>query len=1302
MRSSDCSLLIRWQVRRLALMSDPYQVIVVVHEARDIPGRGTSHTSDPSVRVELGPITRSHRTTTTKSGAVNAVWEQTFIFKDAFLNQRQFDVEKIAFKLQTQKLVSSDQLIGQAEVSVKHVFHRAGSSLVRTWVPLVDIKRPGQDAGFLLISVHVLTEGSVVPQLEEEARLTTSLILPPSIPQMEFYQLNVLIYRAEHLNTSISSRLASVNAFVSVRFNGNVQRTSSKNNRPDPIFNRLLQFPFSIPLMSDAIEVLIWNKQRARPDELLGSITFFQSTLTYTPRGPAWMNLYSKGKEDTGTGYVGRVLLRLSISPSKVRHPVMQSIALDPITDEPDSSTCFLKVYVRRVEEAPVSGGFLSVGLRWGPLYAETSKRLGKDGSFEWNEPLRLLSQTCPTVSDDIFNVELSLIHYTGLKSTVVSTICLPPKSLFSAVTNGDMSGSPSHPVWRPFSPGVGNGMLLSHVLFTRESLQNYPLNLPMPRSKPYSLKLYISHAVNIPSATDTCMSSPLVVASFGGATRATSIADQQRTLFPIWNEILPEMDVSLDAHEVTNLHLNVFHKTYSGYKLLARTDPIPIRLNEAPQMRKFQLYSADPGSNDSDCKLPGSCISIAFVFTEGFSDPSPVLSSDFYFEDDEVLQSIDSKYHVKLHIVGLRGLVPYDGFNISSPSVHLSMPVLKPDPKRERPYIVHMYDEVQTSAEYIPEGSLGSLNFSYHNTWKGVKVSQLLEDIVNFEIRVYDDRFTSPVLIGYAYIPFSQIKVQDVDRPQLTIEAIDEAVELSGDEKSPLLNSPTISLDDSYGLDLDIENANFSVELREPWAGPQIPVENIDTSSVILADAVPVETLLVNRTVTGFPLFRGRTLVETKSKQTNLMASNFHMGNAQIECGMLKAVFFAISSSLDKSGRFAIESNGIQKVMQANYLIRVYVYRGRNIVTNSQDSSYMPYIILNNGQGKEFEINDREGDEVDACNPGFYRLFEFESVFPENSILDVSVWERSRTDILPASSDRFIGTSRIDVEQQVLDKQALVGDVDEFPISQVLDYSLMTPTSLISQGVLEMRVDVLEWAQAQMYGPEAMVKPEREWYELRVIVWGTRDIKSHSGVDKGLNQLVSATANFDASGEDTVRSTDVAYKGEQSETFNWRMKFPVRLPCKVPRIKFSVWNYNYVYSNEVVGDAQKNLDAFFHQAYIERKSRLEGVREVLPLSHPDRPYDDLGKLTVEFMLVSEDEASRCPVGEGWDEPNQDPVLVKPTRNLASYLVGSRLLNSLDYWASKKFLLVGFLLLLVVSVLLIPYLITALQDAWGT
>ncbi|GFQ97787.1 otoferlin [Trichonephila clavata] len=91
--------------------------------------------------------------------------------------------------------------------------------------------------------------------------------------------------------------------------------------------------------------------------------------------------------------------------------------------------------------------------------------------------------------------------------------------------------------------------------------------------------------------------------------------------------------------------------------------------------------------------------------------------------------------------------------------------------------------------------------------------------------------------------------------------------------------------------------------------------------------------------------------------------------------------------------------------------LVRVYVVKATDLHPADLNGKADPYIVINLGSKK---TNDKENYISKQLNPVFGKCFEFEATFPQDSLLNVQIYD---WDLL--GSDDLIGETKIDLENR-------------------------------------------------------------------------------------------------------------------------------------------------------------------------------------------------------------------------------------------------------------------------------------------
>ncbi len=101
------------------------------------------------------------------------------------------------------------------------------------------------------------------------------------------------------------------------------------------------------------------------------------------------------------------------------------------------------------------------------------------------------------------------------------------------------------------------------------------------------------------------------------------------------------------------------------------------------------------------------------------------------------------------------------------------------------------------------------------------------------------------------------------------------------------------------------------------------------------------------------------------------------------------------------------------------------------------------------------------------------------------------------------------------------------------------------------------MWVEVLTLEEARKTPMARLQQERKDEYEIRLIIWETRDVPILSG--KSVDIFVKV--QFDPtgwSGGQIEKSTDTHYGSKDGRCiFNYRFKFDISTPCEFPRLKF-------------------------------------------------------------------------------------------------------------------------------------------------
>ncbi|XP_031177985.1 otoferlin isoform X12 [Sander lucioperca] len=281
-----------------------------------------------------------------------------------------------------------------------------------------------------------------------------------------------------------------------------------------------------------------------------------------------------------------------------------------------------------------------------------------------------------------------------------------------------------------------------------------------------------------------------------------------------------------------------------------------------------------------------------------------------------------------------------------------------------------------------------------------------------------------------------------------------------------------------------------------------------------------------------------------------------------------------------------------------------------------------------------------------------------------------------------------------------------------------------------IEQGRIEMWVDMFPMDMPAP-GPAIDISPRKpKRYELRVIIWNTDEViledDDYFTGEKSSDIFVRGWLKGQ---QEDKQDTDVHYHSLTGEgNFNWRFVFPFdylmaeekiviskkesmfswdETEYKIPpRLTLQVWDADHFSADDFLGAIELDLNRFPRGAKTAKQCSLDMIRneQELPtisifkqkrvkgwwpfVARDENDEMELtGKVEAELHLVTAEEAEKCPVGLGRNEP--DP-LEKPNRPDTTFLWFLSPLKAIRYLVCNryKWLIIKIVLALLLLVML--------------
>jgi len=337
---------------------------------------------------------------------------------------------------------------------------------------------------------------------------------------------------------------------------------------------------------------------------------------------------------------------------------------------------------------------------------------------------------------------------------------------------------------------------------------------------------------------------------------------------------------------------------------------------------------------------------------------------------------------------------------------------------------------------------------------------------------------------------------------------------------------------------------------------------------------------------------------------------------------------------------------------------VRVYVKGVMGLLPSSDGTGKLnPYIKMSiegphsklpsSRQAKAI-FNDVSNAKQGTLNPNFYKLYQLEAEMPNRSILRIQICHQS---FLLSS---LVGETVIDLSDRWYNPKW-----QHRMATGLLPYenrTLLNPGSYdLPQGKIELCVHMYKVSEASMYDFIPISRQRPEPWELRIVIWDCEKIMSDlMGKDGQGKPDLFFCVEFQCSDSDKSENIFPSKKIQESEVyygakagraeFNYRFKFPVMVPCILPRLKVKVYERSWIGVNGYLAEANIELEPIFAAAG-RSQSRVDRERAEIKLYHPDFGKSVRGTVGMQLSLVTQDYAEENPVGYARDDPNNDPYL---------------------------------------------------------
>lgn len=1238
-----------------------YRVHVYFEQARYIMPAGDKDLSDPVFMVTVFNSTKSTKPFTNKSvNSIIPIGEHLFIEALQKLPD-EVKSERIHIEVRDHNTFSRDQPLGTFDFDLGFIYGSSNHSVRHQWIVLClpnDVKY-FEPKGYLKVSISVTHEDDQGIDLcaETADSLDESAILPTFIkPKLE--QVVVQLIKAESL--PIMDLGGTLDVYCTASLSGYECRSSviaADKGTLSAMWCEELLLPCLVPTVSNTLKLTFMDSDAMNKDDYIGSIDLnLQEIREGHYKNFFWRNIYGAPPlsdseaallmnkvPEIASHWRGRVLMRVWIDENikevqKKLQKIQEKNIEQKIQEDFETGQMYeIRAQVISAVELPFKKESYKIKIEWSGVETVTTEKSTENGCVDWYETVKRKVAQIPQGATELMP---DVIVYLTKGDEKICYTRVPASECF------DMNKEPG---WINFKPELHSGkvkdawqagfiklkLYIGVYIEGKEDPKWKPKKIP--DTQQWTLYAHIFQCRNLLAADKNGLADPYLRINFSGSEITTKSAPCDMTLNPKWYETFNTTVTMGPPSEIPPLILSLYDYDHFGeddFMGAVQIDEIESDPETAPKPKWLKLTFGDKLtkcgeilasfslSHKVDVKkkfliMPKFVDKVIDINVLGMRDLKPALgwlpvNKAFLRFDLNSLELPGSAITAKS--VETQPFEEGTDPNIMTIiSAGCKMPL---DPLYASNFTVTVHDSILSGASQPLIGSF-SINLSKYFYPKSSFLS-FAEALVRSRKVINFKRILRKCSKG-------ELKVKETK--ELKVEKMN-FFEVCG-EPSRLVVMPSFKPSEKGIMkEVNIPDSELYMPLgynREPEDGKKQYRYKLDSGleSTHIFSTLPFDE---------FPIYR--------AVFNDLRASGIESPPTIQEVGKFKANIRIRDPGQSTDDQF----DEIRKMLlkKQNCIVRVYILDAYEIEQKDSNSLSDPYVRLKIGSNI---VTDKDNHQTDVTDPKIFKVFDIHTTFPGKSILKVQMWDYNQY-----STDTKIGTTRIDLENRFFNNEW--HNIQYKPIET---RPLLLKSSRRPQGYIRLWVEI--WNEGQIPPRiDISLKPPMN-YELRLVVWKSENVPSEDAKDPGDLYVKAKVNNL---GE---KRTDTHYKVQNGQAvWNWRMKFQVNLPNKLENvINLQIWDKDFLSSNDFISECSFSFQREALQVYEDNVSVRCNIRSAKPV---DAEMAALGAFWLEsktknggpggFLLVSMDLipehiAKRNPVGDERKEPNNSPVLPKPS-----------------------------------------------------